>query len=215
MKNQIFTHLSRWFLNGRAVVVRAEIGTRSYTQHPVPENCRTAQGLEEIWADELGKLVVLHDEHGRNGEYFIGIACEKAFAGDSIGRYENHECSRFFPLVGPERCDCRESTSLLTDAFERQVPSNYTQTGVSFAAAKKNCFVLGASEVRRPRRGSHYKVKFRGDRSWTLDANHDPVLERHLKELEQITGHRLETIIYALREGELPPRRLRLDTSVG
>jgi hypothetical protein len=80
---------------------------------------------------------------------------------------------------------------------------------VSFEAAQKNCFALGASEVRKPKRGSHYKVKFHGARSWILDPNDDPVPEAYLKQLEQITGFRLGTIIYTLREGKLPPLRLR------
>jgi hypothetical protein len=214
LKNQIYMHLNLWFLQGKAVAVKADTGGRPYKTHPIPEGCRTQQRLEELWADELGRLLVPHDDHARSGEYFIGVACERAFAGEPIGHYEPHTCSRCFPLVGPLNCDCRQDGSILADAFVHKVPPDYSQTEVSFEAEKKNCFALGASEVRRPTRGSHYKVKFPGARSWPLDANNDPVPENYLKELEPITGHPLPTIIYALREGRLPPLRLRLETSV-
>lgn len=211
LRDQIYTHLRLWFLQGKAVKVRAEIGAKPYEPHPIPENCQTQHGLEEMWADELGKLLVMHDEKAHNGEYFIGIACEKAFAKLAIGRYERHACRRFFPLIGPNECDCHKNMSKLTNAFEHPAPIDYTHGEVSFEEAKTNCFALGASRVVKPRRGSHYKVKFPGARSWPLDSNDDPVPERYLKELEGITGHNLETIIYTLREGKLPPRRLRLD----
>jgi hypothetical protein len=211
LKNQIITHLNLWFLHGKAVSVQANIGATPYRPHPIPKDCRTQQGLEEIWADELGRLLVLHDNYIHDNEYFIGIACEKAFAGNSVGQYEPHTCIRFFPLVGPKDCDCNKSNSLLANAFEYEVPAGYTQTEVSFETAEKNCYALGASDVREPKRGSHYKVKFPGARSWTLDKNDDPIPEAYLKELEQITGFRLDTIIYTLREGKLPPLRLRFD----
>jgi hypothetical protein len=216
LKNQIMTHLNLWLLGDHAVRVNADIGDRPYTPHPIPAGCRTQQGLEELWADELGKLIVLHDDHTRDGEYFIGIACEKAFAGEEVSQFETHTCTRLFPMVSPTNCDCtKKKETILADAYEYKVPPGYTQTEVSFEAAKNNCFLLGASEVRPPLRGSHYKVKFPGARSWTLDSNHDPVPDNYLKELEPITGEPLETIIYTLREGKLPPRRLRLDDSVG
>lgn len=157
----------------------------------------------------MGKLLAIHDQHSLNAEYFIGIACEKAFGGQSIGTYEPHQCCRYFPLVGPGGCDCRQNDCPLADAYHLEAPPAYTQTEVSFEAAKKNVFALGAVEVRAPRRGSHYKVKFRNARSWTLDPNNDPVPRDFLRELEPITGHPLEVIAYALREGKLPPRKLR------
>jgi hypothetical protein len=204
IRSQIYMHLHLWWLQGKSANVHAS-GKIDYKPHPIPEGCRTAQGLEEIWADELGKIVVLHDQHSEHGEYFIGIACEKAFSGEKLGDYEKHQCSRFFPLIGPESCDCEDDESVLTNAFEYQVPPNYTQTEVSFENAKKNCSILGASEVENPRRGSHYKVKFPGARSWVLDPNNDPVPEAYLKQLIEITGLNLDVIRYALREGVMPP----------
>jgi hypothetical protein len=217
LKSQIYTHLSLWFLGGKAVSVTIEIGDRHYKPHPIPENSRTALGIEECWADELGRLLVLHDDKVENGEYFIGIACAKAFAEPPdknvpVGNFEHHDCQRFFPLVGQDNCDCRKSTSVLKNAYHHPAPSEYTQSEVSFEAAKKNIHLLGASEVRPPANGSHYKVKFPGaQRSWTLDSNHNPCKERHLKQLEAITGHNYKTIVYTLREGRLPPERLKLE----
>ena len=52
LKSQIYTHLSLWFLGGKAVSVTIEIGDRHYKPHPIPENSRTALGIEECWADE-------------------------------------------------------------------------------------------------------------------------------------------------------------------
>jgi hypothetical protein len=213
LKNQIITHLNLWLLGGHAVNVNADTDGRAYTPHPLPAGCRTQQRLEELWADELGKLVVQHDDHTHNAEYFIGIACERAFAGEKVGQFEPHTATRLFPLVGPENCDCTMKGTLLADAYEYKVPPGYTQTEVSFQAAKKNCFLLGASKVRKPEGGgSHYVVTFPGTRSWTLDANYDPVLEKYLKQLEPITKLPFDVITYALREGKLPPKRLRFDT---
>lgn len=214
LKNQIITHLNLWLLGGHAVKVNIDIGNRTYTPHPMPTGCTTQQRLEELWADELGKLVVQHDDHTRHGEYFIGIASEKAFAGENVGQFEAHTCTRFFPLVGPKNCDCtKKKDTILADAYEYKVPTGYTQTEVTFEAAKKNIHLLGG-EVRTPTRGSHYGAKFPGARTWRLDPNDDPVPESYLRQLVQITGLAFEAITYTLREGKLPPRRLRFDNSV-
>jgi hypothetical protein len=215
LKNQIMTHLNLWLLGGHAVKVNTDIGDRPYTPHPIPAGCHTQQGLEELWADELGKLLVLHDDHTRNGEYFIGIACEKAFAGEKVSPFEAHTRPRFFPLVGPKNCDCTKTKeTILADAYEYKVPPGYTQTEVTFEAGKKNIHLLGG-DVRTPTRGSHYSVKFEGARTWRLDPNDDPVPETYLRQLVEVTGLPFETITYTLREGKLPPFRLRFDDSVG
>lgn len=211
-KNQILTHLNLWFLREKAVMVSLKTFDKTYALHPIPQNSRTEHGLEEIWADELGKLLVLHDEKVKGNEYFIGIACENAFAGHKKGQYETNNHQRLFPLVGPKDCDCKENNSALCNAFENPVPENYSLKDVSFETAKRNCGALGGSVAKNPRRGSHHRVKFPRARSWILDPNNDPVPESYLKELEAITGHRLETIIYSLLEGKLPPERLKLSS---
>jgi hypothetical protein len=210
IRNQIYQHLQLWFLNGQSVKVAIDIGTTAYEQHPVPEGCQTTDKLEELWADEMGRLVVVHDNSMPNGKYCIGVACEKAFSDKPIGKYAAHTATRYFPLIGPENCDCKSKDHVLEDAYHYQVPPEISEADISFDLAKKNCFCLGATEVKPPPKGSHYKVVFPGERPWALDANTDPIPTRFLKQLEEITGHELPVIKYVLIEKRFPPIRLRI-----
>src|SRR5207248_2609728 len=91
IRNEIYRHLNLCLLQGRSSVpVEADTGGRPFTSHPIPQNCRSQAKLEELWADELGKVVVMHDDHIQRPDYCIGVACEKAFAGQPIGGYETH-----------------------------------------------------------------------------------------------------------------------------
>ena len=74
-------------------------------------------------------------------------------------------------------------------------------------------YAIGASAVENPTRGSHYKVRFPGRRSWVLDRNEDPLKDTFIKELVPITGYPFEVIKSALLYGDLPARTLRLQRS--
>lgn len=129
------------------------------------------------------------------------------------GKYQDHPCTRFFPLVGPDNCDCTKiAKTALANAYEFRVPPGYIQTEVTFEAAKRNCYALGALKVRKPKGGAHYHVTFPDARTWRLDPKDDPVPETYLRQLMGLTGLPFEVITYTLREGKLPPRKLRFAT---
>jgi hypothetical protein len=200
---EIYLLLNQWFLqqhDGLVVVNVENVG--GYQPHPVPLGCQT-QGLVELWADELGRILYLHDRACKANEFFVGVACACAFAGKECGSYLNTQDRRVLPLVGPT------TLSDLCDAYDWYVSPNIHLRNVSFEEARKNCGAVGAECVLKPKSGSHYKVKFKGNRSWPLDSNNDPIPERFLKELIPITGLPLPVIKMALTTGTLPQRVLR------
>jgi hypothetical protein len=171
----IYRLLAIWFLQPHERLVRIRTdGVREYVRHPVPEGVDD-KGLAEFWAEELGKLLVLHDRCAEDDRYFIGIACERAFAGGEINKYIEPLPTRYFPLVGPG------GIGQLSDAFVWEgVPKNAKDRWVSVADARKRLFLLGAKAIESPERGSHYRVTFPGRRSWVLDSNCDPVPDTFL-----------------------------------
>jgi hypothetical protein len=171
--------------------------------HPIPEGCGS-EGLIDFWVDELGKLLLLHDACGTRDRFFIGVACSRGFAGGPVGEYINPSGARAFPLV------CPHSLDTLEDAYEWDVPSDFHTKPISFDDARRHVFRLGATSVDPPVGDSHYKVRFPGGRPWTLDPNVDPVPDRFLRELVDITGYPLAVIKTTLRTGALPGRKLRL-----
>jgi hypothetical protein len=104
------------------------------------------------------------------------------------------------------------SLSILSDAFEwESIPGNINAKRVTVADAKKNLNLLGAVRIDAPKRGSHHKVGFRGQRSWTLDVNVDPLPDDYIKQLVPVTELPLEVIKTALIYGYMPKKnRLRL-----
>lgn len=112
-----------------------------------------------FWSDEMGKILWIHDSCCHREIFFVGIACEFAFSGEEPGTYHNPDNSRAFPLVGPDDLDT------LDDAYDWDTPYDIHQKQVSFDAARKRCTVIGATGIEPPSSGSHYKVKFKGQRS--------------------------------------------------
>jgi len=199
----IYQLLVRWFLQPHSGIVRVPVETVLHApSHPVPAECQH-DALVEVWADEVGRILVLHDRYCSAQEFFIGVACARGFAGEPLGQYSNPHGIRAFPLVAPG------DLGDLEDAYRWDVPQDFTGRLVSFEDAKKNCPLLGAKEVREPHGGSHYQVKF-PVRTWPLDKNYPYVPERYLRELVAITGYPLSVVKYALITGKLPPRVLRL-----
>ena len=211
---EIYRHLQCWFLLAGHQTVAADLDDiQNFALHPLPKGCAEWEGFQDYWAAEMGKLLVKHDTCSDRGDYFIGIACELAFADLAPNTYEPNVQGRRFPLVGPNTCDCTSSHALLSDGEEFDVPGWVKDAQVSFSQAKKNITVIGASHVDDPRGGggSHYIVNFPGKRPWPLDKNHDPVVPDYLNQLTKITGYPLLVIKYALIEGALPEKRCRLN----
>ena len=91
-------YLSKLFLRKRNQLIQLDLSAiRDYSSHPIPMGC-SSNGLAEIWADELGKLLKAHDECCPGNNFFIGIACEKAYSGFPIGSFQQNSDSRHFPL---------------------------------------------------------------------------------------------------------------------
>ena len=109
---------------------------------------------------------------------------------------------RCFPMVGPNQIENLE------DAYEwEKIPSEVHSKNVSFDDAIRN-IPSSWSLVEPPQRDSHYKVRFPGNRPWTLDRNVDPIPDRFLKELEDITDLPLPVIKTALLFGSRPRKNV-------
>lgn len=202
--NEIFRLLNQWFLQPNSSLIQVDVSlVENYCQHPVVIGTPN-EGLVELWSEEIGKLLVLHDKNCTKNEYYIGVASETAFAGEQVQKYVEHAHSRVFPLIGPNTLE------ELVDAYDWVIPPNIHKKSVPFRSALKNCGALGAFRVDRPSSGSHYKAHFKGRRPWILDPNDDPVPNRYLRELIDITNLPLPVIKVALIEGRLPPRNLKL-----
>jgi len=209
---EIHRMLSQLYLQPSDRLIMVEVSeVEGYQRHPIPQGC-VATGLIELWSDELGKILELHDRCSDDNGFFIGIACESAFAGEGPCFYPSDGEQRAFPLVGPQ------NLSDLEDAYvwhpTKMSFNDLRLREVSFDLVRKNVEVIGAARIEKPRGGgSHFMVTFRRGRSWPLDKNTDPLPELFLKELIPITGYPLNVIKYALIFGELPESILRL-TSV-
>ena len=103
LMQDIFRLLSQWFLQKHSGLVELDLASiTGYVPHPIPFGC-AADGLVMIWADEIGKLLIVHDEYGPQGGFSIGIACDKGFAGEPLGEYSAESVGQpRFPLVDPQ-----------------------------------------------------------------------------------------------------------------
>lgn len=175
--------------------------------HPIPSHT-SREGRVSLWASELGKLLVLHDSRSQTNGYFIGVACERAFAGLELGTYSNDESARrAFPLVGPEQL------ADLEDCYEWEVPASAHRITIGFGDVQRNYPAIGAIGFEKPSGGSHYKVRFRDGKCWPCDKNWGKSIgENMLDELKQYCSYPLPVIKIALSCGSLPKRRFRLDT---
>jgi hypothetical protein len=172
--------------------------------HPLPAGL-LSEGLTKKWSEEVGKLLVLHDQQTGDEKYFIGVACHKAFANLEITNYDPAlpTCRRF-PIVGPN------SFGSLDSSEGWVIPPDQHGKQVSYGAAKANVPVLGGT-LATCEEGSHLKVHFLGARPWILDRNVDPLPERFIKELIPIVKLPYEVIKYALLNGSLPTQALKIE----
>jgi len=205
---EIYNLLNQWFLKkhgGLIELTEADFsGVNRYQPHPIPIGCYNI-GLVEIWADEVGKLLSLHDKCCPNNSYFIGIACEQAYSGSTLQQYCTHNNPRYFPLVGPGEIPQR-----LVDAYVWIVQSSVRRKNVSVNNAIKNHKAIGAIRIEPPSGSSHYTMKFKKGRSWPVDINIDPIPDDFLTELVTITGYPLPVLRAALITGDVPTKILRL-----
>lgn len=200
----IYRLLSQWFLQPHDRIIDVNLSNIvNHSPHPIPEYC-ALHGLVDIWSDELGRLLVKHDRHCPQNCFFIGIACELAYTGNAIGSYHNPSNARAFPLVGPEDKD-----SKLIDAYNWVALPNIQQRHIYVADFFRNYKAIGATRIERPSSGSHFKVRFKNKRSWTLDTNVDPIPHRFIDELEQIAEYPKQVIKTALTTGERPRKIIR------
>ena len=189
--------LDTLMLNTPDGVVRVNLDSVEFsTKHPIPESC-SDDGLVDLWSEEMGKLLSVHDNVQTGTGFFIGVACDLAFSGQPLGKYRPPP-TRALPLVGPTDMAALESScgwSVLPATHGREV---------SFAQVIRNIHLLGATEVRPPGSGSHYMVSFPGTRPWPLDKNVDPLPDRFLKQLIDKTGYALPVIKSVLVSGRKP-----------
>jgi len=200
----IYNILGDLGLQKRGVQTIDVSNTEEFRPHPLPMDSTNTE-FASIWSDELGRVFVVHSRCNRQRNFFIGVACTHAFAGEAKGTYQNPSCAPAFPLVGPD------DIQSLEDSFDWELPPDLHQREVTFDDAYKRVAILGG-DVTPPRGGSHYQVRFRGGRTWPLDRNINRIPRAFLKELEPITGHRVEVIKYVLIFGEWPKRTARFPT---
>lgn len=202
--SDLVRHLSILLLSpGLSIIISVE-STNESEPHPLPIGVRPSP-LSSIWSEEVGNLFFLHEKSkSQNEPPFIGIPCENAFFGNEISKYDSHSTSNRFPIVGPD------SVTSLGDLYEWDAPIDYIHRPIYFSDVMRNYRAIGATSIRNPSSGSHYQVEFPASRPWPLDSNHDPCVESYLRELIDITNLPLIVIKYALLNGKLPPKRLRL-----
>jgi hypothetical protein len=210
--SEVHAWLSRLFLQGQSYIVECDCSNHRGAQiHPLPPGIVANAGMVAEWCAEMGGVLVWHDQFASAGEYYIGIACGMAFAGHPIEDYcstgsQPGSGGRRFPIIG-HPSSYTGSSSPVRCAKKFCLPNGYAGRPVTFANACRNVFRLGATAVTRPKNGSHYKVVFPGHRPWPLDKNDDPLPERYLRELTEITGYEYPVVRYTLSEGKLPERK--------
>jgi hypothetical protein len=169
--------------------------------HPPPMNY-LSRGLIELWQEEVGKLLYVHDTLCVHNEYFVGVACDSAFAGGELGEYSNPDNQRAFPLVGPE------TIITLSDAYEWDIPPEIGAKNVTLDNFYKNYRYIYATDISAPsgRGGSHCPVHFIGRRSWPLDINYNPILHDHLRTLSRTTVLPVNVLKDSLINGRFPKK---------
>lgn len=202
----IYKAFSHLLLTAPRDLLQIDVSSISgHMPHPLPQGTSPDKGNVEFWSDEVGRLLILHDGCITGNRFFIGVACESAFADGALNSYTNPTGARTFPLVGPS------DLSNLEDCYEWDLPANIHQVVISFDDVKRNYRAIGASAFENPKNGSHFMVHFIGARPWPCDSHwKDHIDEKFLDELKPLCGYPLNVIKYALQNGVLPLRKLRL-----
>jgi hypothetical protein len=197
----------QWCLQpGRAVKVIETDQIPHSPSHPLPEGCQRDPN-SAIWAEELGKVLCVHDQNAENGTFYLGIACPYGFSGLPKSSYPPKDSAvRKFPIVAKDDID------QLGDAFMWEIPANLHTQLVSFRDAHDHIRLLGGM-VDTPGSGSHYTVTFPGAaRPWVLDRNEDPLRDDFVKQLVPLTHYDFDVIKSVLVYGQFPSRKFRLES---
>jgi len=201
---EIVRLIQQWVLQPHVGIEGIDVsGMQDFQPHPMPCGSE-GKGLVEIWQDEIGRMLFVHDSLCNQNEFFIGIACDSAFAGRQLGEYNNPDGRRAFPLVGPENVDS------LSDAYEWDVTPGIHRKQVTLRDFWRNYRFIGAIKIFRPSGGSHYTVEFQTGKSWPLDENYDPILRDHLRTLAQTAGCPVNVLKDSLVNGQYPRKVCRL-----
>lgn len=205
--NLIFQFISNLFLSPTNGVVRLSlesIDCKEEECHPLPEQNNNL-GWSELWRYEFGKLFKLYKQIKKTNEEFIAIACEYGFSGRTTRIIADEQLEQSFKYVG-----LKEFIEL-DDAYYWMTETGILTRNVEFKVAKKNIYKLGATKITNPRSGSsHYPVHFKGERSWPLDSNDDPVPLVYLRQLVQITHYPIEVVVHVLLYNEFPPKQIKI-----
>jgi len=203
---EILRLIRQWVLQpheGIETIDVSGVQDQEYQPHPAPQGSEE-KGLIEFWQDEVGRILFVHGTVCERNEFFIGVACDSAFAGGPLGEYNNPDNRCTFPLVGPD------DIVNLSDAYEWVVPHDVIGKRISLNDFWKNYRYIGAIRISPPSGGSHYKIEFEGARSWPLDNNYDPILRDHLRTLSQTTGYPIKVLKDSLINGRYPRKVCRL-----
>ncbi|MEY4706207.1 MAG: hypothetical protein RL042_2412 [Nitrospirota bacterium] len=207
--HQIYRDLKQMFLQTHGSIVVGDVKLAGdYTMHPIPVSASNV-GFAEFWSDELGRLLVLHDRKIKGDEFFLGVACDSAFSGGSLGSYAQASGQRAFPLVGP-----KELTTVLQDAYEWDLPPHCHKIVIGVEDVRRNFRCINGIALDPPDKDSHYKVHFDDGACWTFDHNWGRDIGDNV--LKQLKGKGkskmpLDAIKYCLKEGKVPSRKLRLE----
>jgi hypothetical protein len=199
----IYHLLNQWsFQPSERIISVSTDDVLDFHPHPIPEGTSESVYVN-LWSEEIGKVLEKHNIYRKGNKYFIGISCEKAFAGLQKGEYINPESIDAFPLIGPFELN------MLDDAYEWDVPLRIRTARISFSLFIKNCKIIGATDVEIPHRDSHYHIYF-GNFRWQLSCNDKLIPDIFLQELESVLNLPLPVIKYAIIEEKYPEKNLRI-----
>lgn len=208
--NQLISHPSQ------ELIYEDLLQVENYIPHLIPQKStskKDTESLLDLWMDELGKILILHDQCIEKNEFFIGIACPYGFSGGELDTYDNPTDQRVFPLVGLETFE-----KFLVDADEWYIPikMDISNKSVDINNLERNYSVIGISHIDSEKgRGSHRVLVIDGHRDISLPKpqrkGDKSVQDYVLKELAQTFNYSIDVIKYALIEGELPERRCKLE----
>ncbi len=205
---EIYRFCNLLFLSGLEALVHITVDAADAPRHPHPDDCSDG-GLVDYWGDEVGASSPLTETARKSqGNFFMAVACAGRFSGVDQPEYTQKAPTRSFPSLVRTT-----STSSPTPSNGRCRQMLRIRRSRSFEAYR-NLSVIGCEAIEKPSGGSHYKARFPGNRPWVLDPNVDPVAERFIGQLPQITGFPTPVVKYALKRGQLPPRKLRLGTII-
>lgn len=206
--NQLISHPSQESISEDLLQVE------NYVPHIVPQKSsykKDSESLLELWMDELGKILILHDQCIEKDEYFIGIACPYGFSGGDVDTYQSPAIERYFPLVGEKTFE-----TVLDDAYEWVIPLDIARKTPCIKHLTSSVLeILGASGMEQG--GKHKHVIF-SDVSVPFRNHGNP--NEELKDyffdglikakVIREKGYTQSVLKYILTEGKLPERRCKL-----